>query len=144
MTPHYAGLPLDRANRRTASPVVRPRPRVHPRRAARGSRLAAVTQSISHSVGPRRATRWDLRAYTLCGHESCRIFTRARGLSYGERPVIVAVCVRANIFFSASLSFLALKRIQLRVDARYRHGRTCEFKRANTVSRTVASRRTSR
>jgi len=33
---------------------------VHPRRAARGSRLAAVTQSISHSVGPRRATRWDL------------------------------------------------------------------------------------
>lgn len=27
-------------------------------------RLAAVTQSISHSVGPRRATRSDLRSYT--------------------------------------------------------------------------------
>jgi len=58
--PHCAGLPLDRANRDIGSPVARSRPRVHPRRAARGSRLAAVTQSISHSVGPRRATRWDL------------------------------------------------------------------------------------
>ena len=36
------------------------RPRVHPRRVARGSKLAAVTQSVSHSVGPRCAMRWDL------------------------------------------------------------------------------------
>lgn len=41
-------------------------------------RLAAVTQSISHSVGPRRATRWDLRSYTAYIREEYIIYTRAR------------------------------------------------------------------
>lgn len=52
--PHHADLPLDRANRCAISPVVRRRPRVHPRRTARGSQ--SVNQSLSrpaarHEVG---------------------------------------------------------------------------------------------
>lgn len=52
--PHRADLPLERANQRAVSPVVRRRPRVHPRRTARGSH--SVNQSLSrpaarHEVG---------------------------------------------------------------------------------------------
>lgn len=48
-----------------SSPLHVARPRVHPRRVARGSWLVArssrqsLSQSVSHSVGPRCAMRWD-------------------------------------------------------------------------------------
>lgn len=131
--PYHEDLPMDRANRRAFSPVVRRRPRVHPRRTARGSH--SVNQSLS-----RPAARHEVGSAIVHGvyiREKYILFTRARGL--------VVVARAHTVFFPFSSLLPGIGRVYPpRIDACYRYGRICESERANAVSCTVASRMASR
>lgn len=109
--PYHENLPMDRANRRAFSPVVRQRPRVHPRRTARGSH--SVNQSLS-----RPAARHEVGSTIVHGvyiREKYILFTRARGLS-SQRARGLVVVARAHTFSSRFLlSFLASGASILRV-----------------------------
>lgn len=92
--PHHADLPLERANRRAVSPVVHRRPRVHPRRTARGSH--SVNQSLS-----RPAARHEVGSAIVHGVYTRGVYylharARARIIINGARGSVVAA--RAHKF----------------------------------------------